>query len=200
MTWVNVARGAVLHWGAMDAAELAPMEQVTAPPGWRRCPLARDEAALAYPLLLAVDGTAEPLAAWRSRVALWLRRRRAGRTCRGIMTLRTAGGVIAALFFYAVPGGSGPPAVMAVRRLRVVEPAGRWHGLAATLRAAEDLALGHRCGGILVHAEEASGGWREIGVGMDRVGRPAGYVRRGPDWFRPIADPTGAAGLPPVSR
>jgi hypothetical protein len=178
----------------MDA-DLARMNQVAAA-RWRRCPLTRDEAALAYPLLLAVDGTPEPLAAWRSRVALWLRRHDAERTRRGIMTLRTASGVIAALFFHAVPSGSGSPAVMTIRLLRAVEPAGRWHGLAATLRAAEDLALGQRCGGILVRAEEASSGWREICAGLDRVGRPAGYVRCGPDWFRPIPDPAGSAAAP----
>jgi hypothetical protein len=34
---------------------------------WRPCPLTRGEAALAYPLLLALENRTEPLAEWQAR-------------------------------------------------------------------------------------------------------------------------------------
>ena len=165
---------------------------------WTPRPLAAREAALAYPLLLAAGGAAEPLPAWRARVEGWLRRRRGEAEARGIMTLRTDAGVIAGLFFHASPadGTAAAPAVLAVPLLRAVEPLGAWHGLAATLRAAEAVAVDRGCAGVLLRAGGEGGGavWSHVAPGLERLSGTAGYVRRGRDWYRPV--PAGAPAWP----
>ena len=79
--------------------------------GWTPLPLRPEEAALAYPLLMASEGgTCEPLDAWRARVRNWLRVKRG----RGIVTLRNGGGVIGSVvggreFGAVAPGGHLSP-------------------------------------------------------------------------------------------
>src|SRR4051812_5481581 len=93
---------------------------------WRPCPLTRGEAALAYPLLLALENRTEPLPAWQARVRRWL-----GGKCgkRGIMTLRNPGGVITAVLFFAVMAEGAASPILVVPFLRIIEPAGGWHVL-----------------------------------------------------------------------
>jgi hypothetical protein len=160
---------------------------------WRPCPLARGEAALAYPLLLALEGRAEPLPVWQARVRQWLGGRRGSR---GIMTLRNPGGVIAALLFFAVMAEGAASPILVVPFLRIVEPAGGWHGLRATLRLTTALAQQRACSGVLLRGEPASKPWAQIALGLEAIGRASRYARRGEDWFRPLDDGATVVSLP----
>ena len=152
-------------------------------PGWSLCPLAPREAALAYPLLLALERPAETLGAWQARVVAWLRRRPGERRKRGIMTLRNGNGVIAGLFFYAETCTTDASTLI-VERLRVVEPIGGWQGLGVTLRVLDGFAREHGCGGIVLRGEAGSPAWAHIAEGLGNFGKQAGFVRRGEDWAR----------------
>jgi hypothetical protein len=164
---------------------------------WRPCPLTRGEAALAYPLLLALEHRTEPLPAWQARVRQWL----GGRSPkRGIMTLRNPGGVIAAVLFFAVMGEGAASPILVVPFLRVVEPVGGRHVLEAVLRLATRLAREHACSGVLLRGEPGSGPWAQIIPGLEAIGRASGYVRRGEDWFRPLEDGATVVRLPPARR
>jgi hypothetical protein len=160
---------------------------------WRPCPLTRGEAALAYPLLLALEGRGESLPAWQARVRQWL----GGKSGpRGIMTLRNPGGVIAAVLFIAVMAEGAASPILVVPFLRIVEPAGGWHGLRAVLRLTMALAQERACSGVLLRGEPASASWAQIALGMEAIGRACGYVRRGDDWFRPLGDGATVVSLP----
>jgi hypothetical protein len=152
-------------------------------PGWNLCPLTPREAALAYPLLLALERPAETLGAWQARVVAWLRRRPSERCNRGIMTLRNGSGVIAGLFFYAETCTLDATTLI-VERLRVVEPVGGWQGLGVTLRVLDGFAQEHGCGGIVLRGEAGSPAWAHIAEGLAKFGQQAGFVRRGLDWAR----------------
>jgi hypothetical protein len=197
LIWVNAANVAAQHERGMTAISARSLHVTE--DGWHLQPLVKDEAALVYPLILALDGGgAEPLPAWRARVEAWLKRRRGERDDRGVMTLRTSAGVIAALFFYALP--AEPAAILVIPLLRAAEPLGTWHGLAATLRVVRVMATDRGGGGVLLCAErEGSAAWAHVTTGMERVGRQAGYVPRGADWFLPIATDDGVVVLPQAS-
>lgn len=152
-------------------------------PGWSLCPLTPREAALAYPLLLALDRPAETLGAWQARVVAWLRCRRGERRNRGIMTLRNGSGVIAGLFFYAEIC-TDDASTLIVERLRIVEPIGGWHGLGVTLRVLDGFARQHGCGGIVLRGETGALAWAHIAEGLAKLGEQAGFVCRGEDWVR----------------
>jgi hypothetical protein len=194
LIWVNVDNSAPPHTEDMTAM-LAHPPHVTIE-GWSLRPLERGEAALAYPLLLALEQAPEPLPVWQARVRDWLAKRRDRKQRRGIMTLRSPAGVIAGFFFFALTGEGLAPAVLLVPLLRVIEPLGGWRGLGAALQAIEALARELGCGGVLVQAEPASGTWAQLAIGLDAVGRAKGYIRRGEDWYRPIENEAGVVRLP----
>jgi hypothetical protein len=160
---------------------------------WRPCPLTRGEAALAYPLLLALENRTEPLAEWQARVRRWL-----GGSCgeRGIMTLRNPGGVITAVLFFAVMAEGAASPILVVPFLRIVEPVGGWHVLKAVLRLATVMACERACSGVLLRGEPGSGPWVQIASGLEAIGRASRYVRRGEDWFRPLEDGATVVSLP----
>jgi hypothetical protein len=194
LIWVNVGGSAPPHTGVMTAM-LAYPPHVTIE-GWSLRPLERDEAALAYPLLLTLEASPDSLPAWRSRVRDWLAKRRGQGQERGIMTLRNRGGVIAAMFFFALAADGGAPAILLVPVVRVIEPIGGWRGLDAVLQAIEALARELGCGGALVQAEPGGDAWTQLATGLEAIGRSRGYIRRGDDWFRPIESASGVVRLP----
>lgn len=155
-----------------------PLEQC----GWRPAPLARHEAAIAYPLLMAQEGEAIVLAAWQAKVQAWLR----ARQTRGIMTLRNRFGVIGALFFFAIEKNRQTPSLLVVPFVRLIEPAGGWHGLRATLQAMSDLAQERDCKGVVVQAQAGTPAWSRLHAGLEAIGRRDGFLRHGDDWFRPL--------------
>lgn len=181
MIWVNVADVAARHVAVMFASRA--YRPPGPEPGWNLRPLTPREAALAYPLLLALDRPAETLGAWRERVVAWLRCRPGERRSRGIMTLRNGSGVIAGLFFYA-EACTDDASTLIVERLRVVEPIGGWQGLGVTLRVLDGFAREHGCGGIVLRGETGSLAWAHIAQGLAKFGEQAGFVRRGDDWAR----------------
>ncbi|MEK0085368.1 hypothetical protein [Benzoatithermus flavus] len=165
--------------------------------GWRLRPLERSEAALAYPLLLALESPPVPLPAWQERVRGWLAGRRSRKSDRGIMTLRNQAGVIAGMFFYVLATNAEAPPVLLVPFIRAIEPVGGWRGLGAVLQAIDALAQRLGCSGILVQAEpDDNGTWIQISSGLEAIGRSHGYVRRGTDWYRPIENEAGIVRLP----
>ena len=163
--------------------------RVPAPDGlWHMRPLATDEAELAYPLLLAVDRTAEPLPAWCARIAGWLCPHPEPSPPRGVMTLRSATGVIVSLILYMRAPFAPLDATLVVELLRTIEPVDGRHGLTATLRMAELTARAHGCGGILLQAEPpGSAAWNHTTLGMAQLARAAGYERIGENWLADLA-------------
>lgn len=193
LIWVNVGESGAPHTGGMTAMlAQSPHETIE---GWSLRPLAQGEAALAYPLLLALEPCPTPLPAWQKRVRDWLGRKARGQS-RGIMTLRSQAGVIAGMFFYALSPGGATPAVLEVSLVRVIEPLGDWRGLGTLLRAVEALARELGCGGALLAAEADSPTWAQIAGGLDAIGRRHGYLRLGESWYRPLESAHGVVRLP----
>lgn len=157
-------------------------------PIWRACPLVPGEAALALPLLLAIDAGAPTLREWRTRVRAWLGCRRGRPPARGIMTLRSPSGVISALFFHAVETDVAVPPVLHITFLRLIEPAGRYRGLGMVLTTIETIALEHRCAAFLLLTEPASTAWSGMTAGLEYLAPAWGLLRRSDGWFRPLHD------------
>jgi hypothetical protein len=165
-------------------------------PHWRRLTL--DEAPLAFPLVLAVDGPCWSLDLWCRAVRAWLEQGPGAPSERGMAGLLGTLDTLFSLFFFAVERGrpplaypgAGPRAApwLLVTALRVIEPARPQTVLRATLRAADQLALCHRCGLILIEPA-ATQGLAEIEPGLlglaDRL-PPATASER---WLRRVAGP-----------
>jgi hypothetical protein len=176
-----------------NAARLSPIPL----DGWHLRPLAKEEAALVYPLLLALDGSPEPLSAWQALVREWLRPRRGVSPSRGIMTLRNARGVIAGVFFFEIADEGAAPPIFLVPLLRVVEPIGGWRGLTAALGGMEAMARELGCASVVLTAEpQESDAWQHTAAGLEAIGRTLGFVRASDDWFQPLHNGARVVSLP----
>ncbi|MFO1036035.1 MAG: hypothetical protein U1E45_04250 [Geminicoccaceae bacterium] len=154
--------------------------------GWHLQPLERQELALAYPLLQVVEPEPISRQAWQRRASTWMSRHDlAG--ARGIMTIRSAQGVIFALFFYridfrAAAAGSG----LIVPYLRLLEPGGRSHTIRAVLDAVERVARDSLCSYALIENEAFEDTFQGFEQAWTRVAGENAFIRHAMGWFKAL--------------
>ena len=157
-------------------------------PGWEI--LSAEQALLAFPLVVAVDGPVHDLPGWRQTVATWLRRGPGARGRRGIVALRTGLATIFSVFFFSVRcrglGGDS----LCVPRVWLVEIGAPGRVPSATYAAIEQLAHRLGCTTIAIELDLRGGPAREVARALHRVD-----AAQGDGWPRSPADPSCRSGL-----
>jgi hypothetical protein len=138
-------------------------------PGWGWEVLSADQAALAFPLVLAVDGPILDLAGWRQQVRAWLRHGSTARGRHGIVGLRTGSATIFSAFFFAVHERRLSGRSLCVPKAWLVEVGGPGRAPIATFEAVEQLARRCDCRTIAIELAVTEGPAREIARALHRV-------------------------------
>lgn len=159
--------------------------------GWQLQPLRRQELALAYPLLQVVESEPVSRQAWQRRAGSWIGRQDlAG--ARGIMSIRSAQGIIFALFFYRLDFRAGAAGTgLIVPYLRLFEPGGRAHTIRAVLDSVHRVARDALCSYALVEPTALDETAPELGSAWAGVVKECGFVRSSMGWFKPLPTDAG---------
>jgi hypothetical protein len=152
----QMERGMASRWCGRDAVS-----------AWEL--LSADEALLAFPVVLAVDGPTLDLAAWRRLVRAWLQQGRRACATQGIAALRTPPGTIFSVFLFAVRDRGMAGTSLCVPRVWLVEIGAPGRAFHATLGAVEQLAQRHGCAAFAIELALTDGPARDIARALLRV-------------------------------
>jgi hypothetical protein len=144
--------------------------------GWAWTVLSSDEAALAFPLIVAVDGPGLGLADWRCRVRAWIQRGGGRRDARGIVGLRTGLATIFSVFFFCVHDRGRLGRSLCVPRAWLLDIGGHGRAPRATFEAVEQVARHYDCQTVAIELALAEGPARHIARALHRVDQGRGVA------------------------
>lgn len=141
--------------------------------------LSAEEALVAFPLVLAVEGPRLDLAVWRRLVRAWLQDGRRASRAQGIVALRTPRGTIFSVFLFGVRARGLAGTSLCVPRAWLVEPGAPGRAPRATFAAVEQLARRHHCTAIAIELDLADGPARDIAQALLRIAQERGEAAEG---------------------